>query len=167
MKVNNETAEKLNCIKNLLEKEISTESDAKGVYDRLVKKITEENENYNISLGEYGQRMNYIPGVLSNPFKKFNNEEIKDIAKNKFARYCFYDLRKKEESEIFPVLKRQIREYAHDNMNKIDRVIKEIESVGATVNLSASIHFHNWLFGLEKVAEQASFHRGTPLEAVD
>ncbi|MCL5018824.1 MAG: hypothetical protein M1416_03625 [Candidatus Pacearchaeota archaeon] len=163
---------KLGNIRSLLEKELSITSDAKGVYDLLVENLKEENETYDISLGEYEKRMDYITqNYLLKKSKKFTFDEIKEIAKNKFARYIFYDLRVKDvnvtEEDIFPVLKRQIRECAHDNMDILDQAVKEIKSVGGNVEIPGSIHFHNWLFGLEKVAKQVSYHWGTPLEAVD
>lgn len=175
MRVTEETAAQIGCIKYVLEEEVKrggNENDVRGVYDRVVNFLEQRRIcGYDLALGRDGHP--FSSGNWNNRYR-FTPEIIRDVAFNQFSRYVSYNLMRGltaktgyEGFDILSLLKKQIAEYANDNMHKILSVTKEIETVGAIVYLPESVTLHNWYSALDMVAKKVSYHWGTPLEAVE
>ena len=172
MKVDYKVVEQLRNIKNLIEKKIQEEgkeNDILGVDTSLVKILTKDaNRERDIALGFplYGTYSN-----LGSP-DRFN---IEDVAHNKFARYLFYELIKKNENsyvqqtEIPSLLRKEIGGYANAlyNLSKNVREANKIEYGTEILTFPEYSSLDNWFYALELIAHKISNHWGTPLEAVE
>ncbi len=148
-------AEKLMMIRNSLREAVEINEDYKGVYDRLVKILTNNAEEYDIALPQ----KRFIGGKK----KKFTPEEIREVALNKLTRYLFY------QSEPGLGLKEITKRFANNNQKNLSNIIKNLsENYEADIKLGGDVNLANWFYAQKEIAAQIHYHHwGTALEAVE
>ncbi len=132
MKVNLETVRRLKEKQEFVRLTKGFDADFAGVYYCLMRKLYREAVEGN------DIRTNRPYPWLEIRSRHFTQEEIKDIALNKFARYMHYELGRGLKEEL------KVRAYNAHKGNPME----------------------DWLHALDEVAQQITYHWGTPLEAV-
>jgi hypothetical protein len=174
MRVSFLTATRLDCVKSVLKKEVKKDergNDVRGVYERIVNFLAicaNQGEDIAIARG-YSGRIPCYNGedIRERNRSRFTPEVVEEVALNQFSRYSVYELGAITCPDIFPLLKRQIGEYA-EKMS-LELSVKKAKEFGGWNHafLSYQEGLGCWYSALDKVAEKVSYHWGTPLESVE
>jgi hypothetical protein len=91
----------------------------------------------------------YYPGTEKNPLRRF-------------TRYCFYELKARDEDETKRWISHRLKETAFLDRCRMEENARELQDTGATVQLGDT-KLTNWLNAQKNIAYRIGFHYTQPI----